>query len=99
MKVRWSKPAVSDLDEIERFIALDDPGRALHFVMRLIDLGESLSSKETAERCTLAKWTKIKNIRELYYGNYTIIYQIKADEIVIHEVHNNAKMRRHFTVE
>ena len=96
MKVSWSKPAIADLDDIEEFIALDDPERAVVFIMELIDLGESLASDGTAERGTPAKWTKMKNIRELYYGNYSIGYQILPGEVVIHEVHHNARMLRHF---
>ena len=42
MRVRWTKPALEDLDDIENYIALDDAGRAADFVDKLIDLGESL---------------------------------------------------------
>jgi len=96
MKVNWSKPALADLDDIESFIALDNPERAFSFIMELIELGDSLAADGMAERGTLAKWTNDKSIRELYYGNYTIIYEILENEVMIHEVHNNARMLRHF---
>lgn len=48
------------------------------------------------ERVVLAKWTKDPSIRELYYHNYTLIYEVLENEIQIHEVHNSAKMIRHF---
>ncbi|MCF2640828.1 MAG: type II toxin-antitoxin system RelE/ParE family toxin [Lachnospiraceae bacterium] len=94
MRVRWTKPALEDLDDIENYIALDDAGRAADFVDKLIDLGESLEFNW--ERGTQAKWTSDLSIRELYYQNYTLIYEVLENEIQIHEVHNSAKMIRHF---
>ncbi|MBO5146944.1 MAG: type II toxin-antitoxin system RelE/ParE family toxin [Lachnospiraceae bacterium] len=94
MRVRWTRFALKDLDDIENYIALDDVGRAADFVGELIDLGESLEFNW--ERGTQAKWTKDTSIRELYYHNYTLIYEVLENEIQIHEVHNNAKMIRHF---
>jgi plasmid stabilization system protein ParE len=94
MKVRWTYPALKDLDEIEDYIARDDVGRAVDFVNRLIDLGDSLDVDW--KRGTTAKWTSDTKIRELYYDNYTLIYEVLENEIQIHEVHNCAKMLRHF---
>lgn len=94
MRVRWTKPALEDLDDIENYIALDDAGRAADFVDKLIDLGESFEFNW--ERGTQAKWTSDLSIRELYYQNYTLIYEVLENEIQIHEVHNSAKMIRHF---
>ena len=95
MRVSWTRPALKDLDDIENYIALDDVGRAADFVDKLIDQGESLEFNW--ERGTLAKWTEDTSIRELYYHNYTIIYEVLENEIQIHGVHNSAKMIRHFS--
>lgn len=43
---------------------------------------------------TQAKWICDNNVRELYYKNYTIVYQIRGTDIIIHEVHNSAKLSR-----
>lgn len=32
------------------------------------------------------------NVRELYCKNYTIVYEICGDDIIIHEVYNSAKL-------
>lgn len=93
MRVRWTRPALKDLDDIENYIAEDDVNRAANFVDKLIDLGESLEFDW--ERGTQAKWTNDNSIKEIYY-HYTIIYEIMENEIQIHEVHNWAKMIRHF---
>lgn len=97
MNVRWSKPALADLDDIGKYIASDNPERAMSFIMELMDLGDSLAIPGMAEKGTPAKWTQDANVRELYYGNYAIIYEILQDTVMIHEVHHSAKLFRHFT--
>ena len=52
MRVVWTKPALSDLDEIEDFIAEDDYETAVDFVDRLISLGESLTDDSVIEMGT-----------------------------------------------
>jgi plasmid stabilization system protein ParE len=96
MKVRWSKLALEDLDDIGKYIASDNPERATSFIMELLDLGDSLATPGMAEKGTSAKWAKDPNIRELYYGSYAIIYEVLQDIVMIHEVHHSARIFRHF---
>ena len=94
MNVRWTYEALNDLDEIELFIAQDDPERAVSFVGELIDFGDSLGN--FPEKGTQAKWTTDSSIKEFYYEGYTFIYEISLENVIIHEIHNFAKMMRHF---
>ena len=94
MSVRWSVEALRDLDEIEEFISRDNPERAITFVGELLDFGDSLG--DFSYKGAQAKWTKDSSIKEAYYQEYTFIYEIEDDVTVIHEVHNFAKMMRHF---
>ena len=94
MNVRWTVEALKDLDEIEIFIARDNPERAVAFINDLIDFGDSLGN--FPEKGTQAKWTTDPTIKEFYYEEYTFIYELTCDNVVIHEVHNFAKMMRHF---
>ena len=94
MIVRWTLEALRDLDEIEQFISYDDIDRALAFIGELLDFGDLLG--DYPEKGTQAKWTTDTSIKELYYKEYTFIYEITDDEVIIHEVHNFAKMMRHF---
>ena len=94
MTVRWTKEALKDLEEIEDFIAQDDLERAYTFIEELLDFGDMLGN--FPEKGTQAKWAKNRSIKEMYYKQYTFIYEISANEVVIHEVHNFAKMVRHF---
>lgn len=94
MNIIWSALAIEDLNDIEEFIARDNPTRAVSFINELIDLGDSLSMEGEAWKGTPAKWICDNNVRELYYKNYTIVYQIRGTDIIIHEVHNSAKLSR-----
>ena len=94
MKVRWTAEALKDLDEIEDFIAIDNPERAVTFIEELLDFGDSLGN--FAYKGAQAKWTKDSNIKECFYEEYTFIYEIDGDVVIIHEIHNFAKMMRHF---
>lgn len=94
MNIIWSDLAIEDLNDIEDYIARDNPTRAVSFVDELIDLGDSLRIKGEAEKGTPAKWIRDTNVRELYYKNYTIVYEISGADIIIHEVHNSAKLSR-----
>ena len=62
----------------------------------LLNVSDDVQDEFDWERGTQAKWTNDNSIREIYYHNYTIIYEIMENEIQIHEVHNWAKMIRHF---
>lgn len=94
MIVRWTKEALKDLDEIENYIAQDSLERAYAFIEELLNFGDKLG--DFPEKGTLAKWTKDSSIKEMYYKQYTFVYEISTNEVIIHEVHNFAKMIRHF---
>ena len=94
MNVKWTVEALNDLEEIELFIAKDYIDRALSFVNELIDFGDSLGN--FANKGTQAKWTNDTSVKEMYYKDYTFIYEINSDSVIIHEIHNFAKMIRHF---
>ena len=94
MNVKWTVEALNDLEEIELSIAKDNIDRALSFVNELIDFGDSLGN--FANKGTQAKWTNDTSVKEMYYKDYTFIYEINSDSVIIHEIHNFAKMIRHF---
>ena len=94
MNVKWTVEALNDLEEIELFIAKDNIDRALSFVNELIDFGDSLGN--FSNKGTQAKWTNDTSVKEMYYKDYTFIYEINSDSVIIHEIHNFAKMIRHF---
>ncbi len=66
MNIIWSALAIEDLNDIEEFIARDNPARAVSFINELIDLGDSLSMEEEAWKGTPANWIRDNNVCELY---------------------------------
>jgi toxin ParE1/3/4 len=47
MRVRWTLPALSHLDEIQDFVALDSPAAAHRLINDLMDRAELLLSQKT----------------------------------------------------
>lgn len=94
--VRWTIPAIEDLNTIEEYIAKDSPERAADFVDRLLKLGDSLEDDAVCLRGTPAPWTDDENIRELYYNHYTLVYEVAGDAVLVHEVYNQNKIHLHF---
>ncbi len=92
MNVEWTIPAIGDLDQIEEYIARNNPENAIRFINQLLDLGDSLEDETVYRRGTPALWIDDENIRELYYHGYTIVYEICDTTIRIHEVYNQKRI-------
>jgi toxin ParE1/3/4 len=78
MNIRWTEPAVLDLESIKDYIARDSEYYATEFVGRIIDAVEKL--------CLLPSMGRVvpeigeENIREIIFFNYRIIYRIEKVE-------------------
>ncbi|HEX9741068.1 MAG TPA: type II toxin-antitoxin system RelE/ParE family toxin [Ignavibacteriaceae bacterium] len=81
MKVFWTKESIDRLNEIELYIARDNPNAAIKFIDNLISLAENLS--KNPERGRVVPEFSIKTIRELLYKNYRIVYLIKKNGIEV----------------
>lgn len=81
MKVRWSKRALDDLDAIGEFIAEDDPGAAAAWVGRLFRRAEDAADQPSAGR--VVPEVGDPSIRELIEKNYRIVYQVRAEDVLI----------------
>ena len=89
MRLEWSPDAKDDLDKIWEYIAQDSVDRAFQFVNELMNEAQKL--KDTPMMGIMIPELNNVNDRELFYKNYTIIYEIMDDRIIIHEVHNQSK--------
>jgi len=81
MIVVWSSEALRMLDEIERFITQDNPQRAVEFIDRLIEKGDSIASFPEMGR-VVPEFSR-SDIREILVGNYRIVYRTTPSQIVI----------------
>jgi len=70
-----------DPDNIEEYIARDNPTAAIKFVDELITIGESIVNKP--EKGRIVPELSIDNIREIIHKNYRIVYIIKKNSIDI----------------
>ena len=90
MKVIWSKESLRQLIEIEKYIAFDNPERAVQFVDRLIDRAEQL--KEYPYQGRVVPEFALNEIREVFVKTYRIVYRISDDYIEILTVFEGHKL-------
>jgi len=74
VKVAWSETAARRLEEIRRYVALDNPRAAVALVLKLVDRGASLSRLPGRGR-TVPELPQA-GLRELIEGNYRIVYRV-----------------------
>ncbi len=81
MRVEWTEPALEDLAAIRDYIAKDSPHYARQFVEKVFATTDNLEIYPEIGR--RVREAENKNIRELIYQGYRIIYAIKPDRIQI----------------
>lgn len=90
LDLEWSPDAVDDLDLIWDIIAQDDVDAADVFIDRL--------REEARDICRIPKKGHIisefedEKFREVYFKGYTIVYEIRDEYILIHEVYNQKRI-------
>lgn len=81
MKILWSRLAVERASEICDYIALDNPTAAANWIETIFKKIEQLKSSPLSGR--VVPEVNNKEIRELIYGNYRIIYRVENKQISI----------------
>jgi len=81
MQLHWSKEALIHLQEIEQFIARDNPLTAIKFTDKLISIGETIPDNPVKGR--IVPELAIEQIREVLYKGYRIVYNRKETSIDI----------------
>jgi plasmid stabilization system protein ParE len=91
-RVVVTSTAEANLDDIFRFIALDNPIAADKFVTRLRAKMRSLS--RMPNRCPLAPEDGLDSmtIRHLIHGRYRILFTIDANQVSIIQVRHGARL-------
>ncbi|WP_414713634.1 type II toxin-antitoxin system RelE/ParE family toxin [Sphingomonas sp.] len=84
MKVVLSAGAVADLKRIGRFIAQDNPVRAVSFVGELRGMARRLA--EVPNGVPLVPRYERHGIRRRSRGGYGILYSVLTDRIFIHRI-------------
>lgn len=81
MKVVWTARALSRLQTIHDYIADDQPTSAQRWIARLVARGDSLSDNPQRGR-PVPEYTE-ELVREVWEGDYRIIYRISAGRVEI----------------
>lgn len=86
MKISWSPLAVDRLESIYEYISRDNPTAAQKTVNRIFKKVESLL--KNPERGRKVPEVNRDEIRELFEGEYRIIYRLEAKRINILTIRN-----------
>lgn len=81
MRVEWTEPAVLDLEGIRDYITKDAKYYATRFIGKIMEAVENLGKFPMIGRP--APEAEQKNIRELLFHNYRIIYHVEKARILI----------------
>jgi addiction module RelE/StbE family toxin len=81
MRIAWSPVAVERASEIVDYIAQDKPSAADNLIRTIFSKVEQLRSNPEIGR--IVPEINERQIRELIYGNYRIIYHVEAKQISI----------------
>lgn len=89
MKIEWTEPAASDLENIRDYIRRDSEYYATRFIERIVEAVENL--KKFPEMGRGVPEAEQENIRELLFYNYRIMYRVETKRILILTVIHGAR--------
>jgi len=90
MKVIWTPRAQQRLQEIHDYIAKDQPGNAERWVARVLDRGEQIGEQPRSGR--VVPEYRRETLREVFEGDYRIIYRIRSRQVDVLTVRHGARM-------
>ncbi len=90
VRIIWSPDAAADLEEICDYIAKDSEHYARVFAQGIINAIERLQIFPGSGR--IVQEYDLKNIREIIFQNYRIIYRIKPDAVEIVTISHGARL-------
>ncbi|MBV8410796.1 MAG: type II toxin-antitoxin system RelE/ParE family toxin [Alphaproteobacteria bacterium] len=85
-RLRYSRGALADLDDIFRYIARDHPAAAARLVARIEQVANL-----TAHHPHIGVIVRKPGLRRFPVGKYLIIYEVAADEVIIQYVRHGAR--------
>ncbi len=96
-RLRWTKPALRDLDDIAEYIALDNPGAAARLVRKTFDRVERLKKfPKSGRRPPELHRTPY---REIIVPPCRVFYRIKRETIYILHVMRGERLLRPYLLD
>jgi plasmid stabilization system protein ParE len=87
MRVSFNTPALADLREIFSYIAADDKNAAIMLIGRICE-----AVIRIGECPGIGQWTEGGKLKKLPIGNYSLFYEVKTEEIIIHHIRHGARL-------
>ena len=96
-RLRWAEPALSDLEEIAEYIALDNPPAAARYVRKVFTAVERLkdfpnSGKQPAELPDTP-------YREVVVPPCRVFYRVEADTVIVLQVMRSERLLRSYLLD
>ncbi len=92
-RIIWSPNASDDLESICEFIAIDSEYYARLFAKQVIKAIERLIVFPESGR--IVPEYNLRNIREIIYQNYRIVYRVKSETVEIVTIVHGARLLDH----
>lgn len=89
-KIKWAPQSLDDIEAIANFIARDSDYYAQMFTTKVFDTVERLEL--FPESGQIVPELNRKEIREIIFGNYRIIYRTKEELVEILTVYHSARL-------
>jgi toxin ParE1/3/4 len=88
LRVKWLKRALLDLDEVEAYVSLDNPGAAAGVVLKIIKAVSFLK-----EHPGMGRVGRIPGTKELVVTDtpYIVPYRVKDDSVQILRVYHSSR--------
>lgn len=96
-QIKWTDPALNDLNEIAEYIALDKPGAARQLVKEVIRSTKRL--KEFPESGRRPPELQDTNYREIIIGPCRVFYRVEKKKVYILYVMRSERELRKFLLE
>lgn len=93
MEIKWTALAEERVFEIASYISRDSRSEALKWVTRLYDYVDRLQNFPESGR-KVPELPERKDMRELIFGNYRIIYKIQDNSLFILTIRNYKQLLR-----
>lgn len=88
MKVRFNRGALADIDEITSYIAARNPKAAADLQARFEEVAALIGRMPG-----IGVRTGKASLRKFVVGSYLVVYEVSANEIIIHYVRHGARQR------
>lgn len=93
MKIIWSEPALTDIENIKDYIAKDSEFYATEFAEEVFEMVNNLAHFPSLGKMVFE--LQNKKVREMLHHNYRIIYRINdVNVIVLAIVHGARDLRK-----